>query len=246
MTTQVADGGTPPSRSDREVHSGVTVSLEVLICNQLPIVRDGLSTLLGVVPDITVVESTSSGIQALMLVRTLRPDVVVTGLALDGISGLELVRRVGREFVDTGPRVVVFAANDSEELVRSVLQAGANGLLLADATREEITVAVRAAARGQTMLAPAVAQRLIDWFRQSPGERSEEVLRAVVTELTPRERQVLVMFAGGKSTGEIADELAIGINTVRTHVYRLRCKLNVRDRSQLVSFAYRAGLMRSA
>jgi DNA-binding NarL/FixJ family response regulator len=224
---------------------GAAGSLQVLICNQLPIVRDCLCTLLGVVPDITVVDRTGSGIEALMLIRTLRPDVVVTGLALDGISGLELVRRVGKEFAGAGPRVIVFATDDSEELVRAVLEAGANGLLLADTTREELTAAVRAAACGQTMLAPAAVQRLIDWFRHGGGDRPEEVLRAVVTELTPRERQVLVLLAAGKSPGEVATELAIGINTVRTHVYRLRCKLNARDRGQVVSFAYRAGLMRS-
>ncbi|MEV0681804.1 response regulator transcription factor [Actinosynnema sp. NPDC050436] len=216
-----------------------------MICDQLPIVRDGLSTLLSSSPDITVVDSTSSGVQALVLARTRRPDVVITGLVLDGMSGLELIRRLTKEFADSGPRVVAFATRDTDEVVRSVLGAGANGLLLTDATREEITVAVRAAARGQTMLAPLVAQRLVDWFNRGGGQ-SEEPLRTVVTELTPRERQVLVMLAGGKSTGEVAEDLSIGITTVRTHVYRLRCKLNVRDRSQLVSFAYRAGLMRSA
>ncbi|SDH31745.1 DNA-binding response regulator, NarL/FixJ family, contains REC and HTH domains [Lentzea fradiae] len=221
------------------------MSLQVLICDQLPIVRDGLSTLLGAAPDITVLDCTSSGLQALMLARTRRPDVVITGLALDGMSGVELIRRFTKEFADSGPRVIAFADNGSDEVVRSVLGAGANGLLLTDATREEITVAVRAAARGQTMLAPLVAQRLVDWFNHGGGQ-TEEPLRAVVTELTPREHQVLVMLAGGKSTGEIARDLAIGITTVRTHVYRLRCKLNVRDRTQLVSFAYRAGLMRSA
>lgn len=220
------------------------MSLQVVVCDRLPIIRDGLSTLLGATEDISVIDSTSSGIQALMIARTRQPDVVITGLALDGIPGLELVRRLTKEFAGT-PRVVAFMASDDEETVRMVLSAGAKGLLLTDATREEITVAVRAAARGQTMLAPRIAERLVEWFNND-ASRYEEPLRGAVTELTPRERQVLVMLAGGKSAGEVAKDLSIGITTVRTHVYRLRCKLNVRDRTQLVSFAYRAGLMRSA
>jgi DNA-binding NarL/FixJ family response regulator len=221
------------------------MALQVLVCDQLPIVRDGLCTLLDAAPDIEVIDSTDSGLHALMVVRTRRPDVVITGLAVEGIPGIELIRRLAKEAVDSRPRVVVFAMSDSDETVRDVLYAGANGLLIKEATREELAVAVRAAARGETMLAPQIAHRLVDWFKQGDN-RQEELLRSVVTVLTPRERQVLVMLAAGKSTSEVADELAIGITTVRTHVYRLRCKLNVRDRTQLVSFAYRAGLMRSA
>ncbi|KAA2261938.1 response regulator transcription factor [Solihabitans fulvus] len=219
--------------------------LRVLVCDELPIVRDGLRTLLDAEPDIEVIDTTDSGIHAIMLARTHRPDVVVTGLSLHGIPGLELIRRLNKEALEPAPRVVVFAMSDSDEMVTNVLHAGANGLLVKEATREELGSAIRAAAQGQTMLAPQVAQRLVDWFRQRDTQ-PEELLRPVVAALTPRERQVLLLMARGMSTDEVADELAIGITTVRTHVYRLRCKLKLRDRAQLVSFAYRAGLMQPA
>lgn len=221
------------------------MALRVLVCDELPIVRDGLRTLLDAGPDIEVLDTTDSGIHAMMLVRTLRPDVVVTGLNLRGLSGLELIRRLGKEAVTPKPRVVVFAMTDSDEVVTSVLHAGANGLLVKEATREELSSAIRAAAQGETMLAPRIAHRLVDWFRRS-GTHSEESLRSELSELTPRERQVLLLMARGMTTDEVAAELAIGVTTVRTHVYRLRTKLKVRDRAQLVSFAYRAGLMKSA
>jgi DNA-binding NarL/FixJ family response regulator len=220
------------------------VTLRVLVCDELPIVRDGLRTLLDADPDIEVVDATDSGIHTLMLVRTLKLDVVVTGLNLHGLSGLELIRRLGKETVTPKPRVVVFAMNDSDEMVTSVLRAGVNGLLVKEATGEELSSAIRAAARGQMMLAPEIAYRLVDWFRRS-GNHADELLRPVLAELTPRERQILLLIADSMTTEEVAGRLAIGVTTVRTHLHRLRIKLKARDRAQLVSFAYRAGLMSS-
>jgi len=219
------------------------MAIRVVVCDELAIVRDGLRTLLDAEPDIEVADTTDSGIHAIILVRTLCPDVVVTGLNLHGMPGLELIRRLAKEAVKPRPRVVVFAMTDSDEIVTSVLHAGANGLLGKEVTREELGTAIRAAAKGQTMLAPQITHRLVDWFRQS-DTHPQELLRPVLAALTPRERQVLLLMAQGMTTDEVARELAIGITTVRTHVYRLRTKLKVRDRAQLVSFAYRAGLMR--
>jgi DNA-binding NarL/FixJ family response regulator len=219
--------------------------LRVLVCDELPIVRNGLRALLETGSDIEVLDTTDSGIHAIMLVRTLRPDVVVTGLNLQGLSGLELTRRLRKEPVTPQPRVVVFAMTDSDEIMTSVLHAGANGLLVKQATREDLSSAIRAAAQGQTMLAPQITHRLVDWFLRSDPCK-DELLRPALAELTPRERQVLLLMARGLTTDEVAQELAIGVTTVRTHIYRSRTKLNVRDRAQLVSFAYRAGLMESA
>lgn len=221
------------------------MALRVLVCDELPIVRDGLRALLDTAPDIEVVDTTDSGVHAIMLVRSLCPDVVVTGVNLRGLSGLELIRRLSQDPATPKPRVVVFAMTDSDEIVTSVLHAGANGLLVKDATREELMSAIRAAALGHTMLAPQIAHRLVGWYLRS-ARQSDELLRSALTELTPREQQVLLLLARGLTTDEVADELAIGVTTVRTHVHRLRTKLKVRDRAQLVSFAYRAGLMPSA
>ncbi|MEO7260444.1 MAG: response regulator transcription factor [Jatrophihabitantaceae bacterium] len=218
------------------------MSLRVLICHELPIVRDGLSTTLNAEDDIEVVGATDSGIHAILLARSVRPDVIVTGLTLYGIPGLELIKRMRQENLTPQPKVVVFAMNHSDQMITDVLHAGADGLLVKEATALELGAAIRAAARGQIMLAPLVANRLVSWFRRQDSQPDEQ-LRPVLAALTPRERQVLLLIAHGKSTDEVAFELAIGVTTVRTHVYRLRCKLDVKDRAQMVSVAYRSGIM---
>lgn len=219
--------------------------LRVLICDETRLVRDGLRTLLDAEPDIDVIETTDSGLHAMMIVRTQRPHVVVTGLELQSFGGVELIRRLRKEDLDPSPRVVVFSAEVSDEIMADVLYAGANGLLTRDASREELASAVRAVAQGQAMLTPRVTQVLLNWFRGRETQ-PDELLRPVVMSLTPREHQVLLMTARGRSTDEVAAELFIGVATVRTHIYRLRCKLQLKDRAQLVSFAYRAGLVAAA
>lgn len=221
------------------------MAVRVLICDELPVVRDGLRTLLESVPDIDVVETTGNGMEAIMLCRSLRPDVVVTDLKLGGMPGLEVIRRLCKEDLDPPVRVVVFAMSDTDETMSDVLHAGASGLLGKDASLTDLVSAIRLAARGQTMLAPVVAQRLVNWFRDRRSP-SEVVLEPMVSSLTQRERQVMMLIARGLSTDEIARELTIGVATVRTHVYRVRCKLGARDRAQLVSLAYRSGIMKVA
>jgi DNA-binding NarL/FixJ family response regulator len=221
------------------------MAVRVLICDELPVVRDGLRTLLESVPDIEVIETTGNGMEAIMLSRSLRPDVVVTDLKLEGISGLEVIRRLTKENLEPPVRVVVFAMSDTDETMSDVLHAGASGLLGKDASLADLISAIRLAARGQTMLAPVVAQRLVNWFRDRRSP-SEMVLEPMVSSLTQREREVMLLIARGLSTDEIARELTIGVATVRTHVYRVRCKLGARDRAQLVSLAYRSGIMQVA
>jgi DNA-binding NarL/FixJ family response regulator len=217
------------------------MSLRVVICHELPIVRSGLTTALNG-DDIEVVGTTDSGIQAVLWARTLQPDVIVTGLTLYGIPGIELIKRVRQENLSPQPKVVVFAMDHSDQIISEVLRAGADGLLVQEATPDELSAAIRAAASGQIMLAPSVTHRLVNWFLRQDS-RPDEQLRPALAALTPRERQVLLLIARGKTTDEVASELTIGVTTVRTHVYRLRCKLDVRDRAQLVSVAYRSGLM---
>lgn len=218
------------------------MTLRVVVCHELPIVRDGLSAALNSVADLEIVGATDSGIQAILWARSLQPDVILTGLTLHCITGIELIKRIRQEKLNPQPKVVVFAMNHSDQVITDVLRAGADGLLVKEATAEELGAAIRAAASGQIMLAPLVANRLVSWFRRQDS-RLDEQLQPALAALTPRELEVLLLIARGKSTDEVASELAIGVTTVRTHVYRLRCKLDVRDRAQMVSVAYRAGLM---
>jgi DNA-binding NarL/FixJ family response regulator len=217
--------------------------IRVLICDPLPIIANGLRTLFDAVPDIDVLGTTDNGMEAIVAVRTTRPDVVVTDLNLQTISGLEMIRRIGRE--EGAPRTVVFTASDDDKTVSDMLHAGANCLLGKDASPQELITAIQAAAAGQTMLAPNFAQRLVTWFREQPERQETASLCPEVTELTSREREVTRMVAGGMSTEEVARELIIGEATVRTHLYRVRTKLGVRDRAELVSLAYRTGLVHS-
>jgi DNA-binding NarL/FixJ family response regulator len=189
-----------------------------------------------------VVETTGSGMEAIILSRKLRPDVVVTNLRLDGISGLEMIRRLRKEQLDPRPSVVVLSVSDTDDVMGDVMDAGASGILGKDASTADLMSAVRLAAMGQTMLAPAIAERLVSWFRERRG-LTEVLVQPLVASLTPREREVMLLTARGLSPEEIASELAIGVATARTHIYRVRCKLGARDRAQLVSFAYRSGLM---
>lgn len=218
------------------------MTIRVLICDQLPVIADGLRTLLDALPDIDVIGTTHNGMEAIVLVRTTRPDVVVTDLNLQTISGLEVIRRLGKE--EDPPSVVVFTASEDDKTVSDVLHAGASCLLGKDANPNELITAIQAAAAGQTMLAPSIAARLVSWFRAQP-ERQEAVVCPEGGELTPREREVTRMVALGMSTEEVASELIIGEATVRTHLYRVRTKLGVRDRAELVSLAYRTGLIHS-
>lgn len=219
------------------------MTIRVLICDELPVVRDGLRTLLDAVPDIDVIDTTDNGMEAMVLVRTERPEVVITDLSLRTISGLEMIRRLGKEQVR--PNVVVFTRSDADQTVSDVLHAGANCLLGKDASPQELVAVIRAAAAGRTMLASDIAQRLVAWFREQP-DNTESAPCENMTELTPRELEVTQMVARGLSTEQVARELIIGEATVRTHLYRVQTKLGVQDRAQLVSLAYRSGLMQAA
>jgi DNA-binding NarL/FixJ family response regulator len=198
--------------------------VKVLICHELLVVREGLRSVLMAEPDIDVIDATGDGNRAMALASRHRPDVLITG------TGLDLIRRAGG--LAAAPRIVAFSMGD--DLAPEALRAGAIGVLAEDECREQIIATVRAAERGQTSLTPAIAQRLVDWFRQ---------LDTPPARLTDRQRQVLLLIAQGRSTEEVAHELFIEVSTVRTHLFRLRSKLNLRDRGQLVSFAYRTGLM---
>lgn len=218
------------------------MTIRVLICDELPVIGDGLRTLLDAVPDIDVIGTTDNGMEAIVLVRTARPDVVVTDLNLRTISGLEMIRRLAKE--DPAPNIVVFTESDADKTVSDVLHAGVSCLLGKDARPQELITAIQAAAAGQTVLAPSIARRLVSWFRAQP-QRQEATVYPGADELTTREREVVRMVARGMSTEEVARELIIGEATVRTHVYRVRTKLGVRDRAELVSLAYRTGLIQS-
>ena len=224
--------------------------VSVLLCHNLPIVREGLQRMLAASPGIDVIGTTDNVTQAIVAARQTRPQVVLTGLTLGTVSGLEVIERLGREDLDPPPRFLMYATIDDNELLTAVLRASVSAVLADDASPEEMVLAVRVAARGQAMLGPGVAERMLTWFRGRNGESGVPTAMPMgelaVRSLTPREREILLLTASGMSIDDIAHQLYIGPTTVRTHIYRVRCKLQVKDRAQLVSLAYQAGLMTPA
>ncbi|MFF6987087.1 LuxR C-terminal-related transcriptional regulator [Streptomyces sp. NPDC010273] len=221
------------------------MAMTVLVCDSVPVVRDGLTSLLSEAPDVTRVSATGNAVECLVMTRKLKPDVLITDLSPEGMDGIDFVHRVIRENAqerDGRPGVVVFASDMTDRVIEKLLRAGAITLLEKETGREMLLTAVRAAARGEVMLAPHVTGRLVRWFR-SREFGPDRAPDPQVESLTPREREILVLVGEGLPIEEIAAKLVIGSATVRTHIYRLRHKLNVRDRAQLVSFAHSAGLL---
>jgi DNA-binding NarL/FixJ family response regulator len=221
------------------------MATRVLVCDALPVIREGMRTVLAAEPDIEVVGTTDSGIEALVMTRRLHPDVVITDATLSGLSGIELTRRLQHESIEPAPSVLVFTPRDDDMKIMSFLEAGAAGLVVKETGTDEMATAVRVVAAGEAMLAHCVTRKLLDWFFQRQARPNGQVNLAAAS-LSPREREVLGLVARGMSGLEIAKELQITEATVRTHIYRLRNKLELRNRAQLVAFAYRFGLAPAA
>ncbi|MCX5192872.1 response regulator transcription factor [Streptomyces sp. NBC_00249] len=206
--------------------------------------REGLHTLLDALPDIDVLASTESQMETLQLARTQRPDVVLIGTS-EVAAAVRLVRRLVDEArsPDAAPGSVVFHLRGDDQGVAELLRAGSRGLLNRDATSAQVIAATRAVASGRAAVGPDVVDSLVEWFRDgSAAPRPESGAEAGA--LTGRERQVLSLVGQGLSVDDIAGDLYIGASTVRTHLHRIRHKVGLRDRAQLVAFAYRTGLVR--
>ncbi|WP_019065105.1 response regulator [Streptomyces prunicolor] len=217
------------------------MTIRVLICDELPVVRDGLAATLSSEPDIEVVATTGDGTAALSLVRRLSPDVLITDFRLTGLSGLDVVTQVTKNSSGRPvPEVLMFSARTDDISVMKALGAGAYGYLVKQTPPAEVIRAVRALAAGEAAVTGVVTRRLIDWLfwrHAKPVAASQEKLNT----LTPREREALLLVAAGMSDDEISRKLSLQVTTVRSHLYHLRQKLGVRDRAQLIVFAYQSG-----
>ena len=215
------------------------MSIRVLIADDQALVRAGFRKLLEAESGIEVVGEAEDGASATMAARRLRPDVVLMDIRMPRMDGIEAARKMAAEVPHT--RVVILTTYDLDEYVYRALRAGACGFLLKDAPPDQLVAAVRLAASGDALLAPAITRRLIEEFARRPMPDPE--LTAQLGSLTEREREVLVYLARGLANAEIARELNVGEATVKTHVANVLQKLDARDRVQAVVFAYESGFV---
>ncbi len=209
--------------------STTTAPLRLLVVDDHPVVRAGLVAILGEEAGFEVVGEAADGAEALVRARDLRPDVVLMDLRMPGGDGTEATAALRSQ--QDPPAVLVLTTYDTDADIVRAVEAGANGYLLKDSPRETLTSAIRAAARGETVLAPPVVARLASHLRRP------------VTALTARELDVLSQVARGLSNAEIGVELHIAEATVKTHLIRVFEKLGVTDRTAAVTAAYRQGLL---
>jgi DNA-binding NarL/FixJ family response regulator len=212
----------------------------VLIADDQQLVRVGLRKILESEPELTVVGEAGDGEDAVAAARRLRPEVVLMDIRMPVLDGIEATRRLVD--AEPGARVLILTTFGLDSYVFEALRAGASGFMLKDAPPEELVAAVRIVASGEALLAPAVTRGVIEEFaRQRPA--APPAPPPAVSELTPREREVLDLLARGLSNPEICARLVISEATAKTHVARILQKLGLRDRVQAVIYAYESGLV---
>ncbi|GIJ47456.1 DNA-binding response regulator [Virgisporangium aliadipatigenens] len=216
--------------------------IRLLIVDDQAMVRQGFGALLAAQPDLVVVGDAGNGAEAVTAVRELRPDVVLMDIRMPVLDGVEATRRItaAGNGADV-PKVLMLTTFDLDDYVFEALRAGASGFLLKDAPAADLVNAVRVVAAGEGLLAPSVTRRLIAEFASRP--RADRPKPERLNALTSRETEVLRLIARGRSNTEIAADLVVAEQTVKTHVGRILMKLELRDRAQVVVFAYETGLV---
>ncbi|WP_281289250.1 response regulator [Nesterenkonia populi] len=221
--------------------SSPSSAVRVLIVDDQSMIRAGFAALLDAQDDISVVGTAEDGAGITDVVRRTRPDVVLMDIRMPQVNGLDAARAV-LAMPGEPPRILMLTTFDADEYVFGALRAGASGFLLKDAAPDELIHAVRVVASGEALLSPKITRTLIADYAARPASSSPDA--AVLSMLTERETDVLRLVARGRSNGEIAEELHLAEQTVKTHVSRILGKLELRDRTQAVVTAYEAGLVR--
>jgi DNA-binding NarL/FixJ family response regulator len=209
--------------------------IRVLICDDHPVVREGLAAMLRMQPDIEVCGEAADGQQAIDMVRRDPPDIVLMDLRMPVLDGVSAMRGIHEFAPDV--QFIVLTTYDNDEYIFQGIQAGARGFLLKDSPREELFKAIRAVWRGESLLEPAVAGKLIDRFTELSRQTTAP------DSLSERELDVVRLVATGAPNKVIAERLSISSSTVKTHIQSIFQKLNVSDRTEAVTEALRRGLI---
>jgi DNA-binding NarL/FixJ family response regulator len=214
--------------------------ISVLIADDQDLVREGLRMLLEAEPDLAVAGEAGTGSQALAQARRLDPDVILMDVRMPHMNGIEATTRLIQ--AGSRARILMLTTFNLDEYVYHALKAGASGFLLKDATREQLTGAVRAVSAGETLLAPAITRQLIEDFCRGPAPGTAPATAA--GRLSERELGVVRLVAQGLSNAEIAARLYLSEATVKSHIARILAKLDLRDRVQIAVHAYEHGIVR--
>jgi DNA-binding NarL/FixJ family response regulator len=214
------------------------MGIRLLVADDHALFRAGIRKLLQSFEGVDVVGEAADGHEALRLSETHRPDLLLMDIAMPGLNGVDAAARLARE--GRRPRVIILSMHTGEEHVLRAIRAGAAGYVLKDATPAELETAVRAVARGETYLSPAISRYVVeDYVRRAGGDHGP------LDRLTPRQREILQLIAEGNTTKAIAAKLGLSVKTVETHRAQLMERLEVRDLAALVRLAVRLGLVTS-
>ncbi|MGW5000198.1 response regulator [Streptomyces hydrogenans] len=217
------------------------MTIRVMIADDQAMVREAFSVLLNAHPDIDVVATAVDGLEAVAKAEELRPDVIVMDIRMPGMNGIDATRQITRQ-TDLPSKILVLTTFNLDEYVYEALRAGAGGFLLKEASGVQLAEAVRVVASGDALLSPEMTKRLIAEFSRLSTSTKPPVGERV-DGLTNRETEVLTLVAQGLSNAEIAGELVVAEQTVKTHMGSILQKLQLRDRTQAAVFAYETGLV---
>ncbi|GAA2060945.1 response regulator transcription factor [Streptomyces albiaxialis] len=221
----------------------MSAATRVLIADDQEMVRTGFRLILQAQPGIEVVGEAADGAECVELARRLRPDVCLVDIRMPRLDGLEVTRHLAGPGAVEPLRVVVVTTFDQDDYVYGALRNGACGFLLKDAGPGLLVEAVRAAARGDALVSPAVTVRLLERLGEQPGEQTAGASGAARHPLTERELEVARLVAVGRTNQEICDELFVSLSTVKSHLASVQGKLEVRNRVEIAAWAWRNGLV---
>jgi DNA-binding NarL/FixJ family response regulator len=217
------------------------MSIRIVIVDDQAMVRAGLRLILEFEPDMRVVGEAGNGREAVVLARSLRPDVILMDVQMPALDGIAATRQIIEQDPDRSGRILILTMFERDEYIFGALRAGASGFLLKNAPPEDLIEAVRTISAGDSLLAPSVTRRIIAEFVRLPARATPA---KELKSLTERETETLRLLARGLTNAEIATTFFVSESTVKTHVSSMLAKLNLRDRTQAVVFAYESGLVR--